>query len=156
MADLEKFGIIQGRGKEYEEAIYSLALIYNICDDRISSFLSKFDLSIGKFNILVALRFHGGNKGLSQVDISKHLIVTPSNMTKLLDKLEKEGYVKRFALADDRRVNIIKVTPKTENLLDSLWAQYGEILKGLTDGLTAEDRQVLAKKLVKWLGILAG
>ena len=41
MADLEKFGIIQGRGKEYEEAIYSLALIYNICDDRISSFLNK-------------------------------------------------------------------------------------------------------------------
>ena len=46
MTNLEKYGIILGRGKEYEEAIYSLALIYNVCDNRISEYLKKYELSI--------------------------------------------------------------------------------------------------------------
>ena len=67
MSDLKRFGILEGGGKYYEEAIYSLALIYNICSNRMSSYLKGFNLTPGKLNILVAIRHHGGEEGISQV-----------------------------------------------------------------------------------------
>ncbi len=154
MADLEKFGITLGQGKHHEEALYSVALIYNICNNRLNNFLKKYNLNTGKLNILVAVRHQGKEQGLSQVDISKHLIVTPSNMTKLIDKLEKEGLVMRLALEGDRRVNIIKVTKKCEHLLDGMWDEYTQELKRPMDKLGEKDREVIAAKLVKWLNCL--
>ncbi len=154
MNNLDKYGIVVGRGKPYEEALYSLALLYNICSNKMTSFLKKYDLSIGKLNILAAIRTHGGDNGLSQVDISKHLIVTPANMTKLIDKLEKEGMVKRFPMEGDRRVNIIKVTKKAETLLDGMWDEYSSEMSSLMDKVPVKDREIIAEKLVKWLGTL--
>ena len=46
MSKLEKFGILEGRGKHFEEAIYSLALIYGICNNKMSAYLKKFNLTV--------------------------------------------------------------------------------------------------------------
>ena len=154
MTDLQQFGIFTGRGKHAEEAMYCLALIYNICNTKITNYLKKYGLSIGKFNILVAIKVHGGEEGLSQIDISKHLIVTPSNMTKLIDKLEKDGLVTRSPLPKDRRVNIIKVTKKAADLIDGIWEEYTKQLNEQMKGLDDEDKSIVAAKLVKWLNTL--
>ncbi len=154
MNKLAQFGIMTGRGKHYEEAMYCLALIYNVCNTRLTAFLKGHGLSIGKFNILVAIKVHGGEQGLSQVDISKHLIVTPSNMTKLIDKLEKKGMVTRSAMPEDRRVNIIKISQSAADLIDSIWDEYSAQLKDLMSGLDTKDQEIMAAKLIKWLKAL--
>src|SRR3989338_2671260 len=97
MANLETFGVIKGAGRWHEEIIYSLALLYNIVSSAVEHYLKAHDLTIGKLNILIAIKHHGGDKGIRQVQISNHLIVTPSNMTKMLDKLEKDKLVARSA-----------------------------------------------------------
>ena len=154
MKKLEPFGIFPGRGKDYEDVMHCMALIYNICNARLSHFLRQYGLSIGKFNILVAIKVHGQEEGLSQVDISKHLIVTPSNMTKLIDKLEQDGMVTRSAMPQDRRVNMIKVTPSTAEMIDSIWDDYSRLLKDCMAGLNNEDQSILAARLIKWLDAL--
>lgn len=156
MVDLKQYGIIQGREKPYEEALYSLALIYSICNSDIGKFLKDYGLTIGKLNVLVAIRTHSGEEGISQVDVSKHLIVTPANMTKLIDKLEKEKLVTRSPLEGDRRVNILKVTKRAEELLDSLWPKYNVIMKKLMGSLNSNDQKAVASKLIKWLRVLLG
>lgn len=154
MMDLKKYGIIQGREKPYEEALYSIALIYSICNNDISKFLKDYGLTIGKLNVLVAIRAHSGEEGISQVDVSKHLIVTPANMTKLIDKLEKEKLVTRSPLDGDRRVNILRVTKRAEELLDGLWPKYSNKMKQLMGNLSINDQKDVASKLIKWLGVL--
>ncbi len=156
MDKLEKLGITTRRSDEYEGAVYSLALVYNICSNRLSEYLKRYSMSIGKFNILVVIRMRGGKAGISQVDISKHLIVTPSNMTKMIDKLEKDGFVKRNPAPEDRRINIIKATKKAEELLDQIWEGYLQELKNLMAGLNAQDRKVIASKMGVWLDSLIG
>ena len=150
----ESFGINIDKGKYHEEAIYSIALLYNLFDDKISAYLKDFDLSIGKLNVLVSIRHQGGEKGISQVDISKHLIVSPANMTKLLDKLEEEGLVYRQAHKDDRRVNMIKISPKGIQLLDRLWPGYQKELEGLASRLMRQEQKTLSALLRKWVGLL--
>ncbi|NCU32975.1 MAG: MarR family transcriptional regulator, partial [Candidatus Moranbacteria bacterium] len=97
MGNIEQYGLYRGKGKHYEEIIYASALIYGLVHQRISDYLKEYDLTVGKLNILIAVKHHGGEQGLSQVELSKHLIVTPSNMTKMIDKLEKDGFLTRSA-----------------------------------------------------------
>jgi len=153
MGTLEAIGVETGKGKYYEEAIYSLALIYNFITDEMTTYLSKYDLTPGKFNILLAVK-QGGDQGMSQVEVSKRLIVTPSNMTKLIDKLEKDRLVTRSPLAGDRRVNILKITAKGIKLLDSAWEGYNDHLKSLIASLDMNQQKAVSGLLVQWLGNL--
>lgn len=150
MADLNKFGIYKGEGRVHEEILYSMALLYNIINTEVSNYLKPFNLTVGKLNILIAIKHHGGEEGIAQVEVSKHLIVTPSNMTKMIDKLEADQLVVRSALAGDRRVNIVKVTQKGADLLDVIWDGYNEQLKQSISMLGKDKQVVLAGLLTEW------
>lgn len=156
MSELAKYGVYAGEGKVHEEMIYSLALIYSIVNNDITAFLKEHNLTPGKLNVLIAIKHHGGSKGLPQVEVSKHLIVTKSNTTKLLEKLEKEGLVTRMQQVDDKRVNITKITKKAENLLDSIWGEYNKKLKSLAGKLDSEKQRKLSSLLIDWFGELVG
>lgn len=151
MEFLELYGIERGKGQHHEEAIYGLALIYNMIYDEVSQYLKSYHLTPGKFNILLVIRHHSGPQGIPQVEISKHLIVTPSNMTKLIDKLEREDLVVRSALEGDRRVKITRITPKGSDLLNKVWKGYKEMLKALMPSLSQADQKLLSSLLIKWL-----
>ena len=153
---LKAFGISEDNKESHQQIIYSLALIYNVIYDEMASFFQQYGLTPGKFNILMVIKHHGKNNGIPQVQLSKHLILTPSNMTKLIAKLEKEGLVERSALKGDRRVNITKITKKGSDLLDRVWETYNEKLLVLTAQLTKNDQKVLSKILVSWLKEMKG
>lgn len=150
MTDIRTYGVPKGEGRYHEEIIYSLALLYNVISSDISGFLKEYDLSIGKLNILIAIKHHGGFEGIRQVEISQHLIVTPSNMTKMIDKLEKDTLVARSALEGDRRVNIVKITKKGSNLLDSIWGGYSSRLEKAVSPLNKAKQKQLAGLLTGW------
>jgi len=150
MKDIRTYGVPKGEGRYYEEIVYSMALLYNVIGSDIANYLKEYNLSIGKLNILVAIKHHGSDNGIRQVEISQHLIVTPSNMTKMIDKLEKEGLVTRSALAGDRRVNMVKVTKKGSNLLDSMWDGYTDKLREVVGHLKEDKQKKLAGLLIEW------
>ena len=154
MTDLKQYGICSDGKKIHEELVYTTALIYNLLNSEITNYLAKYNLTPGKLNVLVAIRHHGGNDGLIQIQISRHLIVTKSNMTKHLDKLEKEGMITRSSKPGDRRVKIIKVTKKAEELLDGIWDEYNKRLKSLVSDLDQDKQKQLAGLLLDWFGIL--
>lgn len=154
MIDLKQFGIYTGEGKAHEEILYTTALIYNVAHGQISAYLKNYNMSVGKLNILIAIKHHGGQNGLPQVALSKHLITTPSNMTKMIDKLEKEGFVTRSALDGDKRVNIVRITKKASDVLDSLWGGFQDTMRNLVRDLSASQQKQLSGLLTEWFGHL--
>lgn len=156
MSSLKAFGVEEDKGNYHEEAIYRLALVYNVFINEIFSYLNNYNLTPGKFNILMVIKHHGKKEGISQVEISKRLIVTASNMTKLIDKLEKENLVTRSALEGDRRVNIMKITAKGSKLLDQVWPGYNTKLKELVSGLNQSQQRGVSELLKIWLAKLQG
>lgn len=151
---LKRYGFEAGKGRYHEEALYSLALIYNIANNALSAFLKDFDLTPAKFNVLMAIKHQGKKEGISQVEISKSLIVTASNMTRLLDKLEKEGFIQRVAQHGDRRVNLVIISEKGSKLLDRAWPGYEKKLRDLIGKLPQEEQRPLAGLLIRWLSKL--
>ncbi len=152
MEYLKSFGI--DTGDPQEEAFYGLVLVYNILFDRVSDYLQDWRLTPAQFNILMVVDKHGNEKGISQVDISKKLIVTPSNTTRLLEKMETEQLIVRSALQGDRRVNLVRVTPKGSSLLDKVWPGYKKTIQEAVEVLNGEDQKQAASLLLRWLNLL--
>ena len=93
----------------------------------------------------------GQAEGIQQNEISKRLLVTPSNITKLLDKLEAEGMITRNSKKEDRRVKLIKITKTASKLLDEVWPVYTKEVDNLTSILSGNDVCNIEKYLNKWL-----
>ncbi|MBI5555599.1 MAG: MarR family transcriptional regulator [Elusimicrobia bacterium] len=86
-------------------------------------FFSKSDITDAQFNVLMQLKY-AKNKKLSQVDLSKRLFVNRADVTGLIDRLEKGGFVKRGSHSTDRRVNLLTITSTGLELLERLEPEY--------------------------------
>jgi MarR family 2-MHQ and catechol resistance regulon transcriptional repressor len=88
-------------------------------------FFEQWDLSPSQFNVLNLLR--DSAEGISQTELSQKLIVHRSNVTGLVDRLEKRGWVERREVAGDRRAYRVILT-------ESGWKLLGAILPGYFAG----------------------
>ncbi len=49
-----------------------------------------------------------------------------TNVTKLVDALEAEGLLERTASSEDRRVTLLRVTPRGRRAVEGAWQAYEE------------------------------
>ncbi|MEO6035306.1 MAG: MarR family transcriptional regulator [Verrucomicrobiota bacterium] len=87
-------------------------------------FFARWDLSPSQFNILNLLRSHPA--GCSQIDLSRQLIMHRSNVTGLVDRLEKRGLVKRQDSSTDRRAYQVVLTAAGRKLTGQILPDYYE------------------------------
>jgi len=153
---LKSFGITTGEGNHQEEAFYGLILVYNVLFNRIAGHLQSWGLTPAQFNILIIVDKHGKEQGISQVDLSKKLIVTPSNTARLLEKMEEEKLIIRVAMDQDKRVKLVHVTPTGSALLEKVWPAYQKKIQESVSLLSEADQKKAASLLIGWLDRLAG
>lgn len=153
---LKSFGIDEGKinGKYHEEVIYRLVIIYTHIFNDISVFLNKYRLTPAKLNVLMIVKHKGRWAGISQIDLSRSLMVSTSNMTRVLSKLQRDGLVERANAKADQRIKLICITLKGAKLLDKVWPKYTKRLKGLMSGLSAVKKRELSRVFAQWMGLL--
>lgn len=150
MINLNKYGVNQEKGRGYENIIYMLALVYSHYEKVISEYLADYKMTVGKFNILMVVRFIGKEEGISQVAIGERLIVSAGNITTLVEKLVKEGLVSRVQNPDNRRENIIRITKKGESLTEKIWPGYNDRIEKMTNLLPKKEHEYFSKNLGEW------
>jgi len=124
MSIFRELGIRDGKDRLKEELLYNLGYCYVTLEKKISEILAPYDLSSVKMNALLIIKHVGKERGLSQSELSKKMIVTAGNITRLIDRLQSEKLVERAPLKEDRRVNLLKITSKGSDLLDKAWPVY--------------------------------
>ena len=91
---------------------------------------------------------------LSSVALSKRLKVTPANITAIIDRLEKKGYVQRTRNSNDRRTVLLELTEAgTEfagQLIDLMEAKVIEQLYHLD----AQDVDALLRTLERLVNLM--
>jgi len=95
------------------------------------------------------------NSGLSQKEVAKRTFKDNANITRILDKLEKKGLIKRLMDKNDRRVWKIHITEEGKKVRDKVEPLAEEILKKATEGIDPKDVQTFnsaAKKMLENLG----
>ena len=108
-------------------------------------FFARWDLSTSQFNILNLLR--GYPDGASQTELSRELIMHRSNVTGLVDRLEKRGLVKRTSDPGDRRVHRVKLTREGKSIMAKVLPEYYGAAEDVLGKLTPAAAGRLAKSL---------
>ena len=105
---------------------------------------SGVDITIEQWSVLYHL---WKEDGMSQQSLCDATFRDKPSITRLVDNLEKLKLVKRVASKDDRRINMIYLTPEAQKLQDQTMEvanqTLNEALAGVTNGQIEIAKEVL-------------
>jgi len=105
--------------------------------------LKEWNLSAAQFDILVHI---GSNKRLTQKELGNKLLVTKGNITQLLGKMEKIGWIHRER---EWKTKYLSLTEEGKELYDQVAPQQKEFQASQFCNLNREEQQQLLELLKK-------
>ena len=99
------------------------------------------DTTLPRFDVLAAL--YRRREGVTMSELSRMLLVSNGNATAVVDRLEKDGLVKRKASENDRRTVFVALTPKGLTRFEGLAADHEREVNRLFADLSDEDADAL-------------
>lgn len=124
-----------------------------LCTDRN---ITRHGISHGRFGVLMLLwgdcqNLEAGTRGVTPAELAEQSNVTRATMTGLIDTLERDGFVKRAADADDRRMMRVMLTRKAEKFLERMLPGHFQLMADLMAPLSQSERKTLVNLLNKIL-----
>lgn len=104
----------------------------------------SFDITSEQWSVLNKL---AERDGISQRELSEHTEKDSNNITKILDQLERKGWVKRISNPQDRRSFLVYVTDDGLLLIKQLAPLDEELLNDVCASLSADEIALLRKFL---------
>jgi DNA-binding MarR family transcriptional regulator len=123
-----------------------LNMTFQLIYHEIQKTLKKDNLTLPQLDILVCL---GRSEGLTLGEISNRLLVTGGNITGVIDRLERSGYVYRDRDKNDRRVVRAKLTPKGAGLHKEIMPIFRKKWDEIVNILEPEEQRHLNRLLKK-------
>lgn len=112
------------------------------------SFFSSEGITDVQFQVLMLLQYQSGDQGgLTQVELSRMLLVNRANVTALVDRMEKRGLVRRAVAPGDRRCNLVKLTDFGRGTLSRLEERYAAEMERIMTPLSAQEIDKLVSML---------
>jgi DNA-binding MarR family transcriptional regulator len=91
---------------------------------RISRDLEEADLPpLPWYDVLAALR-DAPDGQLRQVEIAERVLLSHSGLSRLIDRIEKDGLVERRVCESDRRAFFVALTDEGRAMLERMWPVY--------------------------------
>lgn len=87
--------------------------------------------------------------GLPQAELSRRLLVTAGNVTGLIDRMERLGWVKRVPDPEDRRVSRVQLTTAGKSAAGELIPQHSGDIEQVFNTLTDREKLQLRSLLDK-------
>ncbi|BAO56613.1 MarR family winged helix-turn-helix transcriptional regulator [Nonlabens marinus] len=115
-------------------------------NEAIAQVLKEESLTTQQFNVLRILRGRHGEPASLQ-DVSKDMLHSNSNTTRVVDKLVSKNYVDRIQSPEDRRQIELTITDNGLELLSRLDARVDQIEALLTKNISEIEMQELINKL---------
>ena len=103
-------------------------------------------LTIQQYHVLRLVR-GGPVKGHPIFEIEHRMIYRFANVTRLVDRLEVQGLLKRVADPRDRRVSRVVITPKGRRLMERLDEPVHDMAVRMTSCCEEDECLVLARQL---------
>jgi len=97
-------------------------------------------INLRDLQVLHLLQLHGPS---TPRDLARWACVTTGGMTVVLDRLEKDGYVKREANPADRRSCIVHLIPGSLRKIEGVYRSKGEQLSGVIERYKDRDLRLL-------------
>lgn len=116
----------ESRERLEAEAFVQIQRLANLQRETLEPLFAAHGVSGQQYNVLRILR-GAGVAGLALNEIGRRLIERDPDVTRLVDRMEARGWVRRERSTEDRRIVVARLTPKglhLVNLLDEPVARH--------------------------------
>lgn len=126
-----------------QEALLNVLVAANYLRQHMSHVCAALGITHAQYNVLRILRgvYPSGHP---RSDIICRMIEQAPDVTRLIDRLEKQGLVERVRIESDRRLSIARITTEGLDLLARVQPDIDNFDKSLKDKLSEEECRVLS------------
>lgn len=100
-------------------------------------FMAKIGLAPGQPKVLMYLADH---EGCMQKDVAEHCDIEPATASRILDTLEKNGFIVRRTMAGNRRAGSLSITEQGREAAMKWEAHCHEVEAMMLSGFTEEEK----------------
>ncbi len=126
------------------EAAFNLFVAADYLRGQFDSVCTKHGISHTQYNVLRILQ-RAYPEGHSRCEIIDRLVERAPDTTRLIDRLEQQGYVERIRSLEDRRLSIARITHKGLNILDEITPCFESVWQELTCKVSRAESLMLAE-----------
>ncbi len=129
-----------------QEAFLSLLRTADVAKSRFDSLFESRGVTFQQYNVLRILR-GAGRQGLPTLEIAERMIQRTPGVTRIVDRLERKGWVSRDRGTKDRRRVWCRISGRGLALLASLDAAVDDTDDLIFSGMSDEQLQSLIDQL---------
>ena len=129
-----------GSSRLASECLINMGVTWSTAEPVFNRLLAAYHLTGTGFNVLEILR--GAHRPLQPSTIAGHMLITRGGMTKALDVLEKQDYVRRMAHPSDRRMLLVEITDAGTRIMNELLLRLHTAEKEWLDVLTPAEQHI--------------
>lgn len=125
----------------------------NIITDTAKKVSDAFNKKLNTLGITrvqwIALFYLGQDEYFNQNELAMKMKITRSSITRLIDRMEKEGYVKREKELNDRRITRLFLTEKGIKLREILIPEDEKFNRIILQNISSEELNIFKRVLKK-------
>jgi MarR family transcriptional regulator, organic hydroperoxide resistance regulator len=129
-----------------QEALLGLMRTTDLMRRQAATLIEPNGVTLQQYNVLRILR-GAGPDGLPTLEVADRMVEQTPGITRLLDRLEAKGFVKRQRCPKDRRQHLCWITPNGAALLEKLDEPLAELGEHLMKVLKQEEWIALIRLL---------
>jgi MarR family transcriptional regulator, organic hydroperoxide resistance regulator len=129
-----------------QEGVVSVMRTADLLRRRMAALVEPHGITVQQFNVLRILR-GGGPEGLPTLEVGARMVEETPGITRLLDRLESKGLVRRQRCPKDRRQHLCWITKEGLDLLASLDEPVVTHSQKMLNGLTRQEQSELVRLL---------
>lgn len=131
-----------------QEVVLNLLVAANYLRSKLDTICSNFKITLPQFNVLRILK--GAHPdGYPRGEIIRRMVEPAPDVTRLIDRLIKEGLVERYDSKDDRRLSLARITKKGIIILSRINPEIDKFLLDYSSILTKSEKEILPSLLEK-------
>ncbi len=132
--------------ERHTETYNTVTATYKTMTRAIAGLLAKEHLTQPQF---IALRVIA-KKGASRMrQISDEMLVTPANLTGIVERLQHKGLIRKSSRRGDRRATIIELTDEGRAAQEAVALKYHRFMQKALEALTPDEQDSLRHLLQK-------
>ena len=135
--------------KAEQDVFSNLSRAYDCLWSEMAKFFQSFDITPQQYNVLKVLASCDEGTGVACQAIGEHLLNRVPDITRLLDRLEQAGLIRRERCATDRRVVRTHLTDVGRAKVNEVHEPLHNALKQRFAHMTCDEVRELSRLLMK-------
>jgi DNA-binding MarR family transcriptional regulator len=145
----EELGLPNDVQSEAHETVLNVMVTADLLAKEGERVARPYGLTEAQLNVLMLLKYQCAAGELDQSSLGRMLVVNRSNVTGLVDRMEKAGWVRREPDAGDRRVKRVALTAEGKQVLKAAERAYLRRVDEVVGDLSGSEKATLGRLLQK-------